>query len=110
VAGIAALAVAALLRDADRMSGRPFRDGDAEGPDAAPELPPFVLVRPQQRGHRDALTPGADGGPTLCGLEPPTGGWFLAGLTFRLFLIPCHTCRGRAAAALSTRTAGNADA
>ncbi len=91
------------------MTG-PSRDQDTGEPGAVPELPPFALVRAHQRGDRHALTPGADGGSALCGLEPPVGGWFLAGNTFRLFLIPCPTCRERATAVLNSWTGGDAGA
>jgi hypothetical protein len=41
-----------------------------------PQLP---LVKQRQNGERHALAPGAEGGPTLCGLAPAEEGWYFAG-------------------------------
>jgi hypothetical protein len=61
----------------------------------------FALVRAHQHWERHALPRGAEGGPALCGLDPPAAGWFLAGYATWLFLIPCHACREQAAAVLA---------
>jgi hypothetical protein len=63
--------------------------------DQMPELPEFAVVRAPEHGDRHALAPGFEGGPALCDLEPPTGGWFLVGFTAWPFLIPCRACRER---------------
>jgi hypothetical protein len=82
------------------VSGHPIAPvGEGSGDGA--ELPQFALVTVLEEVDNHALAPSTEGGPALCGLEPPLAGWLHAGCTSRLYQIDCHGCRERAAAVLS---------
>jgi hypothetical protein len=83
----------------------PVGEGSGDGA----ELPQFALVTALEDADNHALAPSTEGGPALCGLEPPAAGWFPAGCTSRLYQIDCHGCRERAAAVLARLSEPAAD-
>lgn len=62
-------------------------------------LPRFGLVRAGEDLELHAVALGTDDGAALCGAEPPETGWIRGDQTTWLYVIDCHACRERAAAA-----------